>query len=66
MNYNNKKFRPIQNSENGEITEEVIFEYKQTGHVLTSEYAGGQIVKGHLIGLVDEEGISKCVIIKST
>lgn len=56
MNYNNKKFRPIQNSENGETTEETIFEYKQTGNILTSEYKGGQIVKGHLIGLVDEKG----------
>lgn len=56
MNYNNKRFRPIQNSENGETTEETIFEYKQTGSILTSEYTGGQIVKGHLIGLVDKNG----------
>ena len=56
MNYNNKKFRPVQNSENGETTQETIFEYKQTGNILTSEYKGGQIVKGHLIGLVDENG----------
>lgn len=56
MNYNNKKFRPIQNSENGETSEETVFEYKQTGNILTSEYGGGQIVKGHLIGIVDENG----------
>ena len=56
MNYNNKKFRPVQNSENGETTEETKFEYKQSGNILTSEYKGGQIVKGHLIGLVDENG----------
>ena len=56
MNYNNKKFRPIQNSQNGETTEETIFEYKQIGNILTSEYKGGQIVKGHLIGLVDKNG----------
>lgn len=56
MNYNNKKFRPIQNSENGETSEETIFEYKQEGNILTSEYAGGQIINGHLIGLVDANG----------
>ncbi len=56
MNYNNKKFRPIQNSENGETTVETVFEYKQSGTILTSEYIGGQIVKGHLIGLVDNMG----------
>ncbi len=56
MNYNHKKFRPVQNSENGETSIETIFEYHQNGKILTSEYQGGQIVKGHLIGLVDPEG----------
>ncbi|MBQ4804141.1 n-acetylglutamate synthase [Aquimarina sp. MMG015] len=56
MNYHNKSFRPTQNSENGETTEETIFKYKQEGTILTSEYSGGQIKKGHLIGLVDENG----------
>jgi hypothetical protein len=30
--------------------------YKQTGNILTSEYSGGKIIYGHLIGLVDAEG----------
>ncbi|MCG1036169.1 n-acetylglutamate synthase [Polaribacter sargassicola] len=56
MNYNNKKFKPIQNSENGETTSETIFEYKQTENIITSNYSGGQIICGHLIGLVDDDG----------
>lgn len=56
MNYNNKKFRPLRVSNNGQTTNETIFKYKQTGNILTSEYYGGQIVKGHLIGLVDNNG----------
>ena len=56
MNYNDKRFKPVQNSENGETSEDTIFEYHQEGNILTSEYSGGQIKKGHLIGLVDEEG----------
>lgn len=56
MNYNNKKFRPIKNSKNGETTTETIFEYQQSGNILTSEYKGGGIVKGHLIGLVEQNG----------
>lgn len=56
MNYNNKMFRPIQNSENGETSAETTFEYKQSGNIITSKYSGGQIVNGHLIGLVDENG----------
>jgi hypothetical protein len=59
MNYNDKIFRPISNSENGETSEDTIFHYKQTGQILTCEYSGGQIMKGHLIGLVDENGFIK-------
>lgn len=56
MNYNNKRFRPIQNSKNGETSPETIFEYKQTGNILSSEYKGGQILSGHLIGIVNKDG----------
>lgn len=57
MNYHNKKFVTISNSENGETSLETIFEYKQKGNILTSEYKGGEIVSGHLIGIVDSDGI---------
>ena len=56
MNYNNKKFRPISTSENGEVSEETIFDYKQEGNILTSTYSDSQIKKGHLIGIVDKDG----------
>ena len=56
MNYNNKKFKPISNSDNAETTEATIFHYSQKNNILTAEYRGGNIVKGHLIGLVDEKG----------
>ena len=56
MNYNDKKFRPISNTENGETSNETLFHYKQVGNILTSEYAGGRIKHGHLIGLVDDAG----------
>ena len=57
MNYNNKKFKTVSNSENGEISENMIFHYKQEGNLLTCKYAGGEIIKGHLIGLVDKNGV---------
>ncbi len=56
IDYDNKKFRPISNTANGETSNETIFIYKQSGNILTSEYSGGKIVSGHLIGLVDENG----------
>ena len=57
INYNGKIFRPISNTENGETSNETLFHYKQDGNILTSEYSGGKVVYGHLIGLVDENGI---------
>jgi hypothetical protein len=56
IDYNNKVFKPIANSENGETSIETEFHYKQVGNVLTSEYSGGKIKQGHLIGLVDKNG----------
>lgn len=56
MNYNDKVFRPTSNTKNRETSSETIFHYKQVDNVLTSEYSGGKIRKGHLIGLVDKNG----------
>lgn len=56
MNYHNKKFRPVSNTENGETSEETLFHYRQEGNILTCSYSGGQIVSGQLIALVDEDG----------
>jgi hypothetical protein len=56
MNYNNKKFRPTSNSENGEVSSEMVFHYRQSGNVLTCAYQGQNIVQGQLMGLVDEKG----------
>lgn len=56
INYNNKIFRPVSNTENGETSGETVFVYKQEGNIITSEYSGGKIIKGHLIGLVDTAG----------
>ncbi|SFA76341.1 n-acetylglutamate synthase [Algoriphagus aquimarinus] len=56
FNYNNRKFRAVQNTENGETSAETVFHYHQEGTIITAAYAGGKIVKGQLIGLVDEAG----------
>lgn len=56
INYNDKIFRPISNTENGETSSETIFYYKQVDNILTSQYSGGKIKYGHLIGLVDNNG----------
>jgi hypothetical protein len=56
MNYHDKRFRPVSNSENGQVSSEMVFHYQQHGSILTCTYAGGAIRSGHLIGLVDEQG----------
>ncbi|MBC9796580.1 n-acetylglutamate synthase [Sinomicrobium weinanense] len=57
INYDNKVFRPVSNTENGETSSETIFRYKQKGRVLTSKYKGGRIATGHLLGIVSPDGI---------
>ncbi|MBQ4819513.1 n-acetylglutamate synthase [Aquimarina sp. MMG016] len=56
MNYNGKKFKPLLISDNGEVSDDMIFHYKQSANILTCEYQGTNILKGHLIGLVDKYG----------
>ena len=56
INYNGKSFRPKSNTENAETSNQTVFHYKQVGNILTSEYSGGKIKFGHLIGLVDNDG----------
>ncbi len=57
INYHHKKFRPITNSENGEVDHDTVFIYQQKGNIISCHYTGNQIIEGHLIGLVNEQGI---------
>ena len=57
MNYNNKKFKSVQNSSNGIVSNEMIFEYKQVNNIVTCIYKGKLITTGHLIGIIDETGV---------
>ncbi|WP_114789565.1 hypothetical protein U0035_08495 [Niabella yanshanensis] len=56
INYNNKTFKPISNTENGETSADTLFHYVQKDNILTASYSGGKIKSGHLIGLVSETG----------
>lgn len=57
MNYDGKKFKPLSVSENGEVSGDVTFQYKQVNGILTCSYAGGRISQGQLIGSVDKDGV---------
>ncbi|MDP5140659.1 MAG: n-acetylglutamate synthase [Spirosomaceae bacterium] len=56
INYHNRRFRPVQNAENGEASTETEFHYLQKDNVITRTYNGGDIVSGNLIALVSEDG----------
>jgi hypothetical protein len=56
INYNKKIFKPVSNTENGETSGETVFMYRQQGNIITSNYSGGRIKSGHLIGIVDQQG----------
>ena len=56
MNYHSRIYQVVTNSDNGDTSSETTFHYKQEGDILTSIYSGGNIVSGHLMGLVDENG----------
>lgn len=56
MNYHNRLFKVVTNTDNGDTSSETTFHYKQEGNILTSSYSGGSIISGHLIGIVDEDG----------
>ncbi|GAB3766795.1 n-acetylglutamate synthase [Spirosoma pomorum] len=50
--YDNKLFRSVTNTDNGEVSGDTLFHYHQQDQLVWAEYAGGAIVKGHLIATV--------------
>lgn len=49
FDFNSKRFALIQNSDNGEVNTETIFNYKQEDNLVTAEYFGGTIKYGKII-----------------
>ncbi|MBU3947865.1 MAG: n-acetylglutamate synthase [Proteobacteria bacterium] len=58
MKYNleGKIFRSISNTVNSEVSSDTLFHYHQDGEIISAEYYGGIILKGHLIGKMLETG----------
>lgn len=54
INYHNRRFVSVNNTANGEVTAETIFQYHQEGALVWATYRGGAIVFGTLIAKVDE------------
>jgi len=55
FNFNNKTFSLIENSENGKVNPDTIFEYKQHSNLVTADYYGGSIKYGKIIARLNED-----------
>jgi hypothetical protein len=56
IDYNNRKFISVRNSESGEVSSETQFHYHQKNGLVWAEYTGGAIVFGNLIAKVLADG----------
>jgi len=55
INYDNRVFKSVQNSETGEVSGETRFYYHQKDDLVWAEYAGGAIVFGQLLAKVSAD-----------
>ncbi len=55
INYDGRKFRPIHSSATGEAGQDTVFYYHQSGNIVWAEYSGGEIVRGHLIAICNDD-----------
>lgn len=58
MKYNleGKIFQAISNTDNGEVSPDTLFHYHQDGEIVSADYEGDKIIKGHLIGKIRKTG----------
>ncbi len=55
FNFNNKRFALIENSENGQVNLDTVFEYKQENNLVTADYYGGSIRYGKIIAVLKHD-----------
>lgn len=53
INLHNKKFTSLENAENGEVTSDTIFHYRQSDDHIWASYQGGKIAMGTLVGKIE-------------
>lgn len=49
IDYDNRRFSSVENSQSGEVSDETVFHYHQKDGFVWAEYSGGAIVLGNLI-----------------
>ncbi|MDN4527528.1 n-acetylglutamate synthase [Fictibacillus fluitans] len=56
IDYNNRQFVTIRQAKKGEVSSKTYFSYKQEGSIVSATYSGGDILKGNMVGVADENG----------
>lgn len=54
INFNNKTFLLIDNSEKGTVNADTVFKYQQKGNLVTADYYGGSILYGKIIAKLED------------
>jgi hypothetical protein len=57
VDYDGRRFRPVVNTPNGEVSGETLFRYHQHGAAVWATYEGGGVTQGHLIATADAQGV---------
>jgi hypothetical protein len=55
INFNNRTFVLVENSENGKVNSDTLFKYQQKGDLVTANYSGGTIKYGKIIAHLVED-----------
>jgi len=58
MNLDKIKMNVIQTAKNGAVNELTIFTFSQTENIVSAAYSGGKILKGYLIGTINDNKLS--------
>ena len=53
MNLDNVRMNVVKTAENGVVNDLTIFTFSQTDNFVSAVYSGGQILKGYLVGTID-------------
>lgn len=55
MDLNGKRMNVIKTAASGVVNEKTIFTFSQTDNTVTGEYSGGKILKGFLVGTIQND-----------
>ncbi len=56
IDYDGRLFRPVHNSDTGEVDGTTLFEYHQRDDLVWASYQGGGVRRGALVALADNDG----------